>query len=436
MLGAVMVGIFSVMVAMPVMAVSCGGVETTVISCDENGGISSILGVVINIMMGLMTILAVIGITVTGIQYLTASGDEAKATKAKRRMFEIVIGLVAGVMVYGVVNFLMPNGVTETMEQLEQTDAEIAEQRRQEEQRRREEEQRRQEEQNNNGGNNGGGNNGNNGDNGNGGGNNTPQPATTVSVTVTSPSYNNHSYHVTTASAGAVPFVYAPNNGYGQNLTTVYTNLRNTQTVAVINAGTFNMGVSTYPATGSTIMGGQVITSGDGCNMLVIDRNGLKPGWADYGTSAAELASGTASYHDIHGNTVTGTAVYSLVTCFSPVLIDGKTANGSEISYNFSATTGHYSAKRARQMLCVKETGGNLIYAFISNAGEGNNGGWNFSDMAAVSKENNCTFSYNLDGGGSVLLGTRSNTTDDFTKYGFRRTVPTFLLFTTNNQLP
>ena len=40
-------------------------------------------------------ILGVIGISVAGIQYLTAGGNEEKTRKAKRRIFEIVIGLAA-----------------------------------------------------------------------------------------------------------------------------------------------------------------------------------------------------------------------------------------------------------------------------------------------------------------------------------------------------
>ena len=35
----------------------------------------------------------VVGISVTGIQYLTAGGNEEQTRKSKRRMFEIIIGL-------------------------------------------------------------------------------------------------------------------------------------------------------------------------------------------------------------------------------------------------------------------------------------------------------------------------------------------------------
>ena len=54
-------------------------------------------------------ILGVIGISITGIQYLTAGGSEEKTRKAKRRMFEIVIGLVAYVLIYAALKWLLPS---------------------------------------------------------------------------------------------------------------------------------------------------------------------------------------------------------------------------------------------------------------------------------------------------------------------------------------
>lgn len=82
------------------------------IACSENGGGSSIIGIlnlVIDIMTVLIGILAVIGVTVVGIQYLTAGGSEEKTRKAKRRMFEIVIGIVAYVLMYAFLKWLLPS---------------------------------------------------------------------------------------------------------------------------------------------------------------------------------------------------------------------------------------------------------------------------------------------------------------------------------------
>ena len=75
---------------------------------DDPGGIKGILKTVVNIMFACIAGLAVVGIVVTGIQYLTSGGNEEKATKAKRRLFEIVIGLAAFALMYAVLSWLLP----------------------------------------------------------------------------------------------------------------------------------------------------------------------------------------------------------------------------------------------------------------------------------------------------------------------------------------
>lgn len=62
--------------------------------CDSDGeSIFALLHLIIDIMTIGVGILGVIGISVTGIQYLTAGGNEEQTRKAKRRMFEIIVGL-------------------------------------------------------------------------------------------------------------------------------------------------------------------------------------------------------------------------------------------------------------------------------------------------------------------------------------------------------
>ncbi len=76
---------------------------------DNNGqGVIDILNLVVNIMTIGIGILGVIGITIVGIQYLTAGGNEAMTRKAKTRLFEIIIGLVAYVLIYALLKWLMP----------------------------------------------------------------------------------------------------------------------------------------------------------------------------------------------------------------------------------------------------------------------------------------------------------------------------------------
>lgn len=76
---------------------------------SDSDGIGCILRLVVDIMSIGIGILGVIGITIVGIQYLTAGGDEGKTRKAKQRMFEIVIGLVAYVLIYAALRWLLPS---------------------------------------------------------------------------------------------------------------------------------------------------------------------------------------------------------------------------------------------------------------------------------------------------------------------------------------
>ena len=86
------------------------GVETAILTTcgQDSDGVGCILKLVVDIMSIGIGILGVIGITVVGIQYLTAGGDEKKKKKAKQRMFEIVIGLVAYVVIYALLRWLLP----------------------------------------------------------------------------------------------------------------------------------------------------------------------------------------------------------------------------------------------------------------------------------------------------------------------------------------
>lgn len=79
--------------------------------CDKGDGASiiMILKTVINIMTVGIGILAVIGIAISGIQYLTAKGSEEQVKKAKRRILEIVIGLAAYVLIYALLSWLLPD---------------------------------------------------------------------------------------------------------------------------------------------------------------------------------------------------------------------------------------------------------------------------------------------------------------------------------------
>lgn len=109
--------------ATPVMAVSgdAGMVSETVavssvqtnlfgqVNTDDKGsGIMTILKLIVAILFYGIGAVAVIGVVVAGIIYLTARDNEAQATKARTRLVEIGLGLVVWAMLFTLLNWLIP----------------------------------------------------------------------------------------------------------------------------------------------------------------------------------------------------------------------------------------------------------------------------------------------------------------------------------------
>ena len=89
-------------------------VETTFfgnLKDDGQGcGIYTVINLVVDIMSMGVGILGVIGIIIVGIQYLTAKDNESQVQKSKRRIGEIVIGLVAFAVLFALTQWLLPGG--------------------------------------------------------------------------------------------------------------------------------------------------------------------------------------------------------------------------------------------------------------------------------------------------------------------------------------
>lgn len=112
----VTLAMFGLSLLMPIKTFADGSncVETTIIGggevCDDDGSsVIEILKLVANIMSVGVGILGVVGITIVGIQYLTAGGNEEKTRTAKRRIFEIVIGLAVYAAAYAILYWLLPD---------------------------------------------------------------------------------------------------------------------------------------------------------------------------------------------------------------------------------------------------------------------------------------------------------------------------------------
>lgn len=80
-------------------------------ACGNNTGsviIDAILIPVMDILTVGIGIIGAIGITIVGVQYMTAGDNEEQTRKAKRRMFEIVIGIAVYVLAYALLKWLLP----------------------------------------------------------------------------------------------------------------------------------------------------------------------------------------------------------------------------------------------------------------------------------------------------------------------------------------
>ena len=84
--------------------------NTVLLDCGSGGqnSIYEVVMTVITIASISTGILAAVGITIVGIQYLTAGGNEEQTKRAKRRMLEIVIGVALYALLAALIAWLVP----------------------------------------------------------------------------------------------------------------------------------------------------------------------------------------------------------------------------------------------------------------------------------------------------------------------------------------
>lgn len=81
----------------------------------DGGGVICVAKLVLNIMTYGIGILGVVGIVISGIQYITSQGDPGKMAKAKNRIIQVVIGLVIYAVLYAALYFLVPGFNTDIL---------------------------------------------------------------------------------------------------------------------------------------------------------------------------------------------------------------------------------------------------------------------------------------------------------------------------------
>ena len=76
---------------------------------EEGGAVLYMARIVLDIMLAGVVVAATVGIIICGYTIMTARGDQANVEKAKKRMLDIVIGLVAFTLLWLVAPLVMPN---------------------------------------------------------------------------------------------------------------------------------------------------------------------------------------------------------------------------------------------------------------------------------------------------------------------------------------
>lgn len=100
----------------PVSAVTCpkgtalsGSSASTLAECNienDNSLIPTILRI-IQVTIGVLALVAVVVIVLSGVQYTTSAGDPGKVKKAKDSILYGIIGLVIAILAFSIVNFVL-----------------------------------------------------------------------------------------------------------------------------------------------------------------------------------------------------------------------------------------------------------------------------------------------------------------------------------------
>lgn len=112
-----LVPVMPVVASVPVMADTVdtnlfGPVDTD----DKGSGIMRLLGLVVTVLLYGIGAAAVIGVVIAGILYLTARDNEAQMAKAKTRLVEVAIGLIAWALLFTLLQWLIPNFTGDELE--------------------------------------------------------------------------------------------------------------------------------------------------------------------------------------------------------------------------------------------------------------------------------------------------------------------------------
>jgi hypothetical protein len=87
---------------------TAGGNCSNLSQCDL---INSYINPFVNFLSALVGVGVVTSIIIGGIQYSSSGGDPSKVTAAKNRIRNAIVALIAFLLLYGMLNFLIPGGL-------------------------------------------------------------------------------------------------------------------------------------------------------------------------------------------------------------------------------------------------------------------------------------------------------------------------------------
>jgi len=104
-----------VCVALPIFAGSKGACKKGQVEIPNNassgGAIIFYLKLVLKLVNSLIGGIIILVLVIAGIQYITAAGDPANIKRAKGRIINATVALVLYLMMFAILNFLVPGGV-------------------------------------------------------------------------------------------------------------------------------------------------------------------------------------------------------------------------------------------------------------------------------------------------------------------------------------
>ena len=86
--------------------------QKAALGCEEDAQVPSVAKNLINVVIGLVGIIAVIVIVFAGQRYITAQGDPGQLQQAKNMILYGIIGMIVASLAFAIVNFVLSSVFT------------------------------------------------------------------------------------------------------------------------------------------------------------------------------------------------------------------------------------------------------------------------------------------------------------------------------------